>query len=99
MVGITCLKSMPHLISCCMFLNLEKETQEPHRIVGNQKTFLAIHVRGSKIARNSVGRQMAIENFYDLRSPIVLTFSIAAYPVWGRVFVSSLPKPFDFKSN
>ena len=46
-----------------------------------------------KIARNSVldshlspaGRQMAIENhvstIFDLRSSIVLTFSIAAYPV------------------
>ena len=59
MVGITCLKSMPHLI-----LNLEKETQGPHRIVGNRKTLLTIDVRGSKIARNSVGRQMAIENCF-----------------------------------
>ena len=57
------------------------------------KTLLAIDERGSKIDRNSVfdcqlspvGRQMAIENsvsddFY-LRFSIVLTFSIAAYPV------------------
>ena len=55
---------------------------------------LTIDESGSKLARNSVsdchlspvGRQMAIKNsvstdFY-LRSSIVLTFSIAAYPVW-----------------
>ena len=58
------------------------------------KTPLTIHERGSKRARNSVfdchispgGRQMAIENsvsdYFYLRSSIVLTFSIAAYPVW-----------------
>ena len=45
------------------------------------KTLLKIYERGSK----SVGRQMAIKNSvsndFDLRSSIVLTFSIAAYPV------------------
>ena len=56
------------------------------------KSLLTIDERGSKIARNSVFdchlspvRQMAIENSFsndfDLRSSIVLTFSIAAYPV------------------
>ena len=60
----------------------------------NSKTLLTIDERGSKIARNSVfnchlsplRRQMAIENsvssYCDLRSSILLTFSIAAYPQW-----------------
>ena len=64
----------------------------PHRR-HRRKTLLTIDGRGSKIARNSayeshlspVGRQMAIENYvsnnFDLRSSIVLTFSIAAYPM------------------
>ena len=57
------------------------------------KTLLIIDECGSKIARNSVfdyhlspiWRQMAIENYVssDVWSiPVVLTFSIAAYPVW-----------------
>ena len=53
--------------------------------------------RGSEIATTSVfechlspvGRLMDIENFvfnfFYLRSSIVLTFSIAAYPAWFRV--------------
>ena len=57
------------------------------------KTFLTIDECGSKNARNSVfdchlstvGRQMASENsvssYFYLRSSIVITFSIAAYPV------------------
>ena len=58
------------------------------------KTLLKIDEHGSKMARNSVfdchlspvGRQMANKKtlfltIYNLRSSIVLTFSIAAYPV------------------
>ena len=57
------------------------------------KTLVTIDERSSKIARNSVfdchlspvGRQMTIENsvsnYFGLRSSIVWTFSIAAYPV------------------
>ena len=57
------------------------------------KTLFTIDKRGSKIDRNSVfdchlspvGRQMTIvnsfSNDFDLRSSIVLAFSIAAYPV------------------
>ena len=57
------------------------------------KTLLTIDERGSKIARNSVfdcplspvRRQMAFEisvsSYCDLRSSIVLTFSIVVYPV------------------
>ena len=57
------------------------------------KTLLPIDERGPNIARNTVfdcnlspvRRQMAFENsvssYCDLRSSIVLTFSIAAYPV------------------
>ena len=56
------------------------------------KMLITIEECGSKVARNSVfdchlspvGRQMAIENLFmifDLRLWIVLTFSIAAYPV------------------
>ena len=53
------------------------------------KTLLTIDERGSKIARNDAfdenWRQMAIEtasNDFVLRSSIVFTFLIAAYPVW-----------------
>ena len=61
------------------------------------KTRLKIDERGSKIARNSnfdcrlslFEQQMTIKNsvsndFFYLRSSKVLTFSIAAYPVWIR---------------
>ena len=47
------------------------------------KKLLKLDERGSKIARNSVWRQMTIEtvsNDFDLCLWIVLTFSIAAYP-------------------
>ena len=60
----------------------------------HSKTFFTSDERGFKIVRNGVfdyhlsqvGRQMANKNsissdFY-LRSSIVLTFSIAAYPMW-----------------
>ena len=58
------------------------------------KTLSTIDERGSKIDTNGVfdchlspvWRRMAIENLFltifDLRSSIVLAFSIAAYPVW-----------------
>ena len=58
------------------------------------RMYSAIDEHGSKIVRNSVfdcqlspvGRQMAIgnsvSNDFDLRSSVVLTFSIANYPVW-----------------
>ena len=66
------------------------------------KTLLTIDERGSKVARNSVfdcqllpvGRQIAIktllQTIFDLRSSIVhvLTFSIAAYPVWWTYILS-----------
>ena len=71
-----------------------------HWVGGNQKRLTTIDERGSKIARNSVfdchlshdRRQIAIENsvsndFY-LRSSIILTFSIAAYPVCSLLSVS-----------
>ena len=51
------------------------------------KTLLTIDECGSKIARNSVGRQMTIKNsvlflsIFDICSTRELTFSIAAYPV------------------
>ena len=60
------------------------------------KTLLPMDERGSEIATTSVfechlspvGRLMDIENFvsnlFYLRSSIVLTFSIAAYPAWFR---------------
>ena len=64
-----------------------------HRVGGNPKRFNNRRTR-VKIAKNGVfdchlspiGRQMEIENLFltifDLRSSMVLTFSIAAYPVW-----------------
>ena len=49
------------------------------------KTLLTIDERGSKIDRNSFRVTNGIKNsvsiYFDLRSSIVLTFSIAAYPV------------------
>ena len=69
-----------------------KKTSTPDR--RQSKTLFTMDERGSEIATTSVfechlspvGRLMAIENFisnyFGLRSSIVLTFSIAAYPVW-----------------
>ena len=60
------------------------------------KTPFTMDERGSEIATTSVfdchlspvGRLIAIKNsisnYFDLRSSIVLTFLIAAYPVWYR---------------
>ena len=67
---------------------------------------LTIYERGSKIDRNSVydchllpdWRQMAIENnvltIFDLRTSIVLTFSIAAYLCAGTWFANMIDPPF-----
>ena len=42
---------------------------------------LPIEKRGSKLARNSVFILNSVFNFFDLRSSIILKFSIVAYPV------------------
>ena len=78
----------------CFCLKYSNFVFTPHR--RQSKTLLPMDERGSEIATTSVfechlspvGRLMDIENFvsnfFYLRSSIVLTFSIAAYPAWFR---------------
>ena len=89
-----------NLLAPTIFFNLYTNT--PGR--RQSKTLLTIDERGSKIAKKSVfdchlspvGLQMSIENsvsndFY-LRSSILLTFPIAAYPVWLSRLKTLVPK-------
>ena len=61
-----------------------------HRI-GVNRNLLTIDVRGSKIARNSRAtngnRKLCFERFFYLRSSIISSFSIAAYPMCAKGFV------------